>query len=209
MDLPKPKPVKDYHCTGRGKTMLERGRNIRTSDVAGELPIAAATYNHRYWSRPEEPFHSTLIDQTKTILPANYGTGLAKHLGGLPKNISTKQHGKRAGQRTNRCAAADKRGLMQATAAAHDTMLSPLGPSLSGMYSVLRSFVQRLHQLQFSEFRKTPPKNFDPLFRTAAVPKGSLMSHLRTAGSKMGIAQYLLANEQNSGPLATSISHWR
>lgn len=208
-NLPKSAPVQAEDRDGRGKTMLEKGRSIRKSDVLN-LPSSSAIYDFRFWLLPEDGPHQRLKIFTKPMLPVNYGAGLAEKVGGLPKNIVVKQLGARISQQSNRCSTADKRALAMTNASAHDAMLTPLGPSLSGMYFVLRSNAQHLHRGQSNEIRKAAPENSNPLLREVNGPAKSLFTaRLQTSVSAMALTQSLIAQENKRRPLAPSAAQSR
>jgi hypothetical protein len=160
----------------RGKNMLEAGRLLRTSDVIAGTACADARYEFRLWLLPEDTLHKVLATQAGPMLPSGYGAYLAHHVGGMPPNISTRQHGISASQKTKRTSSADKQALRLLHAVAHDAMLMPCGIGLSNLHIVLRSYSQRLHQAEFRDFMRKTPGNFDPanhVNRVACSPYAS------------------------------------
>jgi|688.fasta_scaffold41810_4 hypothetical protein len=158
-------PIDENECNTRGKTMLENGRLIRTSDVTGGAPCADSRYDFRLWLQPQSTLHRTLKGCAKPYLPLGFGKGVVDHLGRLAPNFTVNCNGNRARQQNNRNSKARQGAIDICYGVAHDLMLIPCGPSLSSMHVMLRSYSQRLHFAEFQDFLAKTPGNFDPANR--------------------------------------------
>jgi hypothetical protein len=154
-------PVDEDECTARGKTMLENGRLIRTSDVTRGASYADARYDFRLWLQPEQPLHDALKKCVKPSLPLGFGKGVGSHMGRLAPNFAVNLTGKRAGQQSSCSSKANHGALDICYAVAHDSMLVPCGPGLSSIHVMLRSFSQSQYRSEFRDFFPKTPGNFD------------------------------------------------